>query len=170
LDWSSSLTRVSARIEKGPVSTKAKVTRYSIFDLSQKLFGVDISIVREVITLPKITRLPNVVTHILGVFNLRGIILPLLDIRQLFGIAAKTIQKSDMVIVIESTNFSIGVLVDKVLDFVDVEDTQIKVPSRSISADIAHYIKGLYQQESLPKIHLINVEKLVNSPDLILFR
>ena len=149
---------------------KARFTRYSVFDLSQKLFGVDISIVREVINLPKITRLPNVASHILCVFNLRGIILPLLDIRQLFGIEEKTPQNSDMIVVMESTKFSFGVLVDRVLDFADVEDAQIQVPSRSITADIAHYIKGLYEHESLPIIHLVNVEKLFNSPDLILFR
>jgi purine-binding chemotaxis protein CheW len=168
LEWSSILTHVTTRIDKRKI--KAKFTRYSVFDLSQKLFGVDISIVREVITLPRMTRLPNVATHILGVFNLRGIILPLLDIRQLFGIEEKIPQNSDMIVVIENTDFSIGILVDRVLDFVDLEDTQIQVPSRSITADIAHYIKGLYTQENLPIIHLVNVEKLLNSPDLILFR
>ena len=144
----------------------ATVSRYSIFSLSDMLFGIEIESVKEVLKYPSITNLPNVDLHILGVFNLRGTIVSLVDLRYTLSLEVQDIKNTDMILLVEMNEMLIGILVEKVLDFVDVENLEIQIPSRSISSSIANYIKGSYEKEELGKIFLLDLEKLLKSSEI----
>ena len=104
-----------------------KYTRYSIFSVSGKLFGLEISTVREVLPPPKVTYLPNVPTHVIGVFNLRGSIISLVDIQQILDLGLTEKKDTNMVLLVESSNLLISFIVEQVLDFVEVENSQVKL-------------------------------------------
>ena len=85
-----------------------------MFSASGKLFGLELSIVREVLQPPEVTKIPNMLAHILGVYNLRGTIITLVDIRQILGLDQNKDKKSDMVILLKNGDFTISFIVDRV--------------------------------------------------------
>lgn len=144
-------------------------TRYSVFNISDKLFGIEISYVREVLKNPIITKLPNVKSQVVGVFNLRGTILPLIDLRIMLGFEVSEKKISDMVLLLETDKTVSGVLVEQVLDFANIEDIKIQLPSRNINAKIANIIKGFYEKEGTAMIFLIDPEKFIKPKVLFQF-
>ncbi len=140
-----------------------KYTRYSVFSVSGKLFGLEMSTVREVLPPPKVTFLPNVPTHVVGVYNLRGNIISLIDIQQILGLNSTGKKDTDMVLVVESSDFLISFVVEKVLDFVEVENSKVQLPSKNIPARMAYFIRGIYETDKMGQIYLFETEKLLNS-------
>ncbi len=143
-----------------------KFSRYSIFSLAGQLFGLEINIVREVFTFTRVTKLPNASPGILGVYNLRGSIITLIDLRRVLGLDSAESKDSDTVILIESGKFTLSFIVEKVLDFVEVENSKVQLPTRSIPARIAHFIRGTYDSENLGQIYIIETEKLLKSDEI----
>ncbi len=144
-------------------ANQEKYTRYSVFSVSGKLFGIEMSTVREVLPPPKVTFLPNVPTHVLGVYNLRGNIISLIDIQQILGLNAEEKKDSDMVLLVESSDFLISFVVEKVLDFVEVENSKVRLPSRNIPAPMAYFFRGIYETDKMGQIYLFETENLLNS-------
>lgn len=140
-----------------------KYTRYSVFSVSGKLFGLEMSKVREVLPPPKVTLLPNVPTHVVGVYNLRGNIISLIDIQQILSLNSTEKKDTDMVLVVESSDFLISFVVEKVLDFVEVENSKVQLPSKNIPARMAYFIRGIYETDKMGQIYLFETEKLLNS-------
>ena len=144
----------------------ATLNRYSVFFTSDNYFGIEISAVREVIPIPKISKIPNVPRQVLGIFNLRSNLISLVDIRPLLGFKLKKKQNSDMVLILGDGKFTFGILVEKVMDFIMVEKSKIQIPSNNISKKITNYISGLFEMEGLGVIHLLDTNRLHNSNDL----
>jgi chemotaxis signal transduction protein len=71
-----------------------------------------------------------------------------------------------MVVLIEGNHSIMGVLVEKVLDFVNIEDVKIQIPSRDINARVANYIQGFYEKEGTGTIYLFDPEKLFKSAEI----
>jgi chemotaxis signal transduction protein len=143
--------------------TKEKYTRYSVFSLSGKLFGLEMSSVREVLSPPKVTLLPNVPAHVLGVYNLRGNILSLVDIQRILGLASTNKKETDMIMLVESSRSLISFEVEKVLDFVEVENSKIQEPSKNITARLAYFVRGIYDAKTIGRIYLLETENFLNS-------
>ena len=143
-----------------------KFSRYSVFSLSGQLFGLEINVVREVFTFTRATKLPNASPGILGVYNLRGSIITLIDLRRVLGLDSLEAKESDTVILIESGKFILSFIVERVLDFVEVENSKVQLPTRSIPERMAHFIRGIYDSESFGQIYLIEAEKLLKSDEI----
>ena len=107
--------------------------RYSILCISGYYFGVEVKYVREVQLLPVITKVPNVHKSILGVFNLRGQIQSIIDIRGVLNLPSGKVSEEDFVVVLEHDKRVIGVLVEKVLDVFTVDTGNIQIPTREMS-------------------------------------
>ena len=149
-------------MEKNRKEKQSKISRFSIFIIAEKLFGIELSNVNEVITLPKVSKIPSSPNNILGVFNLRGTILTLLEISEIIGIE---VQDSDenMVLIVEDVNQQMGILVEKVLDVINVEESEIQLPSRDMPPKMAKNIIGYYEKEGMGTINLLNLKELLAS-------
>ena len=135
---------------------REKKTEYSVFSISGKLFGLDISSVKEVLKLPRVTRLPNTGKYILGVYNLRGSIISLLDLHQALGLDVQQSECGDMVIVIEENNLRLSFVVDKVMDFVKIAQSMIQTPLDEQNFGNEKFVSGTYKHESFGQIFLLN--------------
>jgi len=151
-------------------NVQVRSSRYSVFSISETLFGIEILAVKEVLPLPQYTRLPNVAAYILGVFNLRGMILPLVDIRYILGIKPKAAESSDMILLIEQGKTRIGIIVERVLDIVNVDESRIELPTRNLSPLFGNYVGGIYKKEGLGTIYLFDTDRLINAPELQTYR
>lgn len=141
--------------------SKTKVSRFSVFIISEKLFGIELSNVNEVITLPKISIVPSAPKHVLGVFSLRGKILTLLEINNILGIDRQEYNDENMVLITDHFNQKVGILVEKVLDVLNLDESEIQLPSRDMSHKMAKNIIGYYEYEGMGTINLLNLNELL---------
>lgn len=125
-----------------------RVEQYIIFSIDQQEYGVSVSVVREIRGWIPEKRLPNLPLYVRGVINLRGTVIPIVDLRARFGDGATETTKTHVVIIIESGDSLKGLLVDAILDILPIPHTQIKpAPDMAGEALDAHYLDGLYTPE-----------------------
>ena len=134
--------------------------RYSLFKIANKLFAIDIDVVKEVVNLPKITSVPNVEQPFAGVFNLRGIIVPLIDFRSLWGIEHNSRFSMGTAIIVEYKKNLLGLAVEKVLDFITVEEAKIKTSAGPVPEQLKPLLRGAYNYDELEQVYLIDVNKM----------
>lgn len=138
-----------------------------MFSASGKFFGLELSIVREVLQPPEVTKIPNMLAHILGVYNLRGTIITLVDIRQILGLDQNKDKKSDMVILLKNGDFTISFIVDRVLDFIEIDNSKIQQETSKIPSRIARYLRGIYHEKRMGEVHLFETDKLLNAKEIL---
>jgi len=113
------------------------------FQLEDVEYGIEILSVHEILRIPAITRLPNTPHFIKGVLNLRGNVIPVVDVRERFGFPKAVLTDQSRVIVIESEDKLIGLLVDNVSQVLRIRENNIDPPSVLIEGVSEEYIKGV---------------------------
>lgn len=113
------------------------------FLLEDVEYGVDILSVHEILRYPDITRLPNTPQFIKGVINLRGNVIPVVDVRMRFGYPPGEVTDLTRVIVIETEGKEVGLLVDNVYQVVRIHESFVDPPSELIEGVSEEYIKGI---------------------------
>ena len=144
--------------------------RYSVMCISEQNFAVEIEYMREVIPLPKIAPVPNVDDSIYGIFNLRGNIYPVFDLRKLFRLVENEITDKNFVVLLEIDQLIFGVLVDRVLDVTLIENDKIQVPTREMSPQYVQYLSGYYQHKKMGMVYLMDLSQILQSKELIRYR
>ncbi len=113
-----------------PVSALAG--KYLAFALGQEEYGLPVLKVREIIKVMDITPVPQVPTHVKGVINLRGKVIPVVDLRLKFGMPRAKESEQAVIIVVQyasaGRDVTMGVLVDQVLEVLSIESAQIEPP------------------------------------------
>jgi len=90
--------------------------QYVTFSIKEELYGIDVRRVQEVMNIPKITKVPNTMPFMKGVIDLRGIIIPLIDMRIKFKIEEKAYDQKTVILIIDVKNVICGIIVDSVSD------------------------------------------------------
>lgn len=117
------------------------------FTLNDEMFGVDILRVQEINRMVSITKIPQTPHYIEGVINLRGKIIPILDIRKKFNIEVREWDKNTRIIVIDVNNSVIGMVVDSVSEVLRIPKNSIE-PSPKITSSVGmDYINGVVKLE-----------------------
>jgi purine-binding chemotaxis protein CheW len=136
------------------------IMRYSLFKITNRLFAIDIDAVKEVVNLPRITAVPNVELPFAGVFNLRGIIVPLLDFRSILGAEKDSRFSMGTALIVEYQQNVLGLAVEKVLDFITVDKAKIKSSSSPIPAQLNSLLQGVYDYDAIEQVYLIDVKTI----------
>jgi purine-binding chemotaxis protein CheW len=114
-----------------------------IFELSSEYFGVEIAAVQSIIKIQPITKLPHTPSFVEGVTNLRGKVLPVIDLRKRFGVAARELDKNSRIIVVSLDQNEVGIIVDEVSEVVTVPTQAVEAaPAIATTVDSA-FIKGI---------------------------
>lgn len=133
------------------------------FSLAGEEYGVDILAVREIRGWTRVTRIPQAPPHVLGVLNLRGAVVPVMDLRLRFGIERAEYGVNTVMIVVAVEDRLFGIVVDAVSDVIDIDPAAIKpVPDMGAIVD-TRYLKGLATHVER-MVMLLDVEKLMR-PD-----
>ncbi|WP_298377323.1 chemotaxis protein CheW [Azospirillum sp.] len=134
--------------------------QYVSFTVGAEEYGVNILAVREIRGWTPESRLPNLPDYVRGVINLRGIIIPIFDLRARFGGGATEVTKRHVVVVMQVGERTRGILVDAISDILAIGPESIKPPPDVDSGLIdAEYLSGLYTAENR-MVTLLNVDKL----------
>lgn len=140
--------------------------KYLSFAVGEEDFGIDISHVTEIIGIQKITQVPDMPSYIRGVINLRGKVIPVMDVRLRFGMEQREYDDRTCIIVVDVRGAAIGLVVDTVKEVVDIPPAQIELPPDVADRTGNRYIKGLGKVGEQVKI-LLDVERLVKQEDLL---
>lgn len=136
--------------------------RVSVIEINGYLFGVDILKSKEVFPLPSFTAVPNTREFVLGVFNLRGEIYPLVDISLVLGLEPKPVQSSDMVMLLEGDRAGVGIITDRIHGVHLISSNSIKSAKGSISLEMQEFISGMVTDRST-EIYLLNLERVISA-------
>jgi len=133
-----------------------------VFRVEDEEFALKISNVKEILRVPSITKLPNTPEHILGLCSLRGQLLPVMDCRKLFGIPDRDFNESSRIIVAEIQEKTVGLLSDKVLEVLSVDQSVVKAPPASIGGIDGGVLDGiLVLDDGKRVVMLLNAEKII---------
>lgn len=117
--------------------------QYLTVNLAHEEYGIDILAVREIRGWTPVTRIPQSPHYVLGVLNLRGAIVPVIDLRLRFGLVREEYSATTVTVIITVAGRQFGVVVDAVSDVLDVADDAIRpVPDMGTTVD-TEYLKGL---------------------------
>ncbi|MBL0140853.1 MAG: chemotaxis protein CheW [Betaproteobacteria bacterium] len=136
-----------------------------VFRLGGEEYGVDILKVQEIRGYDKVTALPSAPDFLKGVVNLRGTIVPVLDLRVKFGLPEPTYDAFTVVIVLRIVSRVIGIVVDGVSDVVQLTANEIKSAPRLGSLVDATYLAGLATQSDR-MILLLDIESFLSAREL----
>ena len=137
------------------------------FRLGAEEYGIDILAVREIRAFERPTRIANAPAFILGVVNLRGVIVPIVDLRIKFGVAQPTYDGSTVVIILNVAERVLGIVVDAVSDVLPLKQEEIRPAPEFSSAIDASYVRGLASLSGRLLI-LIDIEMLMTSQGMAL--
>ncbi|MDR3183645.1 MAG: chemotaxis protein CheW [Planctomycetaceae bacterium] len=116
---------------------------YLTFRLGNEDYGIEIRYVTEIVGMQKITEVPDMPMYVRGVVNLRGQVIPVLDMRLRFNMQARDYDERTCIIVVNIGGAQVGLVVDTVNEVRNIDDEQISPPPKTAGADSAKYIQGM---------------------------
>ena len=149
---------------------KSTTNKYLIFNINEENYGIPITKVREVIRFVKITSIHEVSEFLRGVINLRGRIIPIIDMRLKMGMSEKEYNDRTIFIITEvlgeHESFLIGMAVDSVSDVVDISDENLeKTPDIGLKLK-SQYLYGIAQVND-KMIMILNIDKILTSDEIV---
>lgn len=138
--------------------------KFLTFCMGQDFYGIEIKFVTEIIGLQPITEIPQMPEYIKGIINLRGKIIPVMDVRLRFKKPYREYNDRTCIVVIEIRDVSIGLIVDSVSEVISIPDEEIVAPP-SMTKEGNRYIKGIGKVGTEVKL-LLDSDKLLNDTEL----
>ena len=117
--------------------------KYLSFRLGAEEYGIEIQHIIEIIVMQEITKVPDMPDFIIGVINLRGNVISVMDIRRRFGLDARDYDDRTCIIVVQINNISIGLIVDSVKEVLDIPGSQIDPAPNITKGSESRFIQGL---------------------------
>lgn len=152
-------------MEQGALTTANGAREYLTFTLGNEEYGMDILKVQEIRGYDAVTRIANTPDFIKGVINLRGVIVPIVDMRIRFNLGTVEYGEFTIVIIINVLNRVVGMVVDGVSDVVALAPEQVK-PAPELSATLdTRYLAGLATIDERMLI-LVDIERLMASAEM----
>ena len=140
-------------------------SEFLAFTLGKEEYGIDILKVQEIRGYEAVTRIANAPVFVKGVINLRGIIVPVVDMRIKFNLGTPTYDQFTVVIIININSRIVGMVVDSVSDVTTLIPDQIKPPPEMDTTFNSDYLIGLGTIDERMLI-LVDIDKLMSSPDM----
>jgi len=147
------------------------VQKYTIFNLENEFYAIPISKIQEIISFTPITPLHDVSNFLKGVINLRGRIIPVIDLRLKFGLPEKPYTDRTIFIIVElisgDNTSHIGLIVDSIREVVEIDDQQIeKTAEKGYKFFKGKYLHGITQINN-NMIMILNLENILSTEEII---
>lgn len=143
---------------------EGELKRWVTFRLGQELYGVNVMQVREVLRYTDIAPVPGAPSYVLGIINLRGNVVTVMDTRMRFGLPSAEVTDSTRIMIIESDNHVVGILVDSVAEVVDLNTNDIDDTPNVGTEDSAKFISGVCNRDE-DLLILIDLTKLLSDQE-----
>jgi purine-binding chemotaxis protein CheW len=155
------------------VSEITETRQYLTFKLGNEIFAIDVAKVREVLDFTKITEIPRTPEFMSGVINLRGSVVPVVDLRLCFEMTKTERTRNTCIVVVEvlldKESLVIGALADSVEEVIDLEPDQIQPPPKIGTQISTEFIKGMGKRDT-EFIMILDIDRVFSSEDLMAVR
>jgi purine-binding chemotaxis protein CheW len=138
------------------------IRRWVTFRLAGEIYGVDVMAVQEVLRVPEIVPVPGAPEFIIGIINLRGNVVTVIDTHKIFGLAPNEITDASRIVIIEAGKQVAGLLVDSVAEVVNIASKQIETAPDVGTTESAKYIQGITHHNDELLI-LVDVNRLLTT-------
>ena len=138
--------------------------RYVTFRLADETYGIQVMQVQEVLRVTEIAPVPGAPSYVLGIINLRGNVVTVIDTRSRFGLMRKENDDSTRIVIIEAERQVIGILVDSVAEVVDLKSTQIESAPNVGNDESSRYIQGVATRDGELLI-LVDLDRLMTEEE-----
>jgi len=138
--------------------------KYLTFHIGTEDYGISIAYVTEIIGIQSITEIPEMPDFIKGVINLRGKVIPVMDVRTRFKLSPREYDERTCIIVVEIDGTSVGLVVDAVNEVADIPEDQVEAPPKSKRKG-GSYIQGIGKIDKEVKI-LLDINKILYDEEL----
>lgn len=151
------------------MAEELQATQYLTFTLADEVFAVDVARVREILEMPGITKVPQVPEFMRGVINLRGCVVPVIDLRLKFGMQETAQTVNTCIIVVEvdmdGENIVLGALADSVQEVIEMEPSQIEAAPHIGTHLKTEFLKGMGKHDG-NFVMILDIDKVFNCEEL----
>ena len=142
-------------------NVQGPVSQWVTFSLADETYGIDVMQVQEVLRVSDIAPVPGAPSYVLGILNLRGNVVTVIDTRARFGLPSREVDESSRVIIIEANRQVVGMLVDGVSEVVEIATESIESAPNVGNDEGARYIQGVCSGDDRLLI-LVDLNKLLD--------
>lgn len=150
--------------ELASAASSAGTLQCVTFTLDDETYGINVMQVQEVLRVTEIAPVPGAPHYVLGIINLRGNVVSVIDTRTRFGLMNKEADDATRIIIIEAQSQIIGILVDSVAEVVDIERGEIELAPNVGNEETSKYIDGVVSRDSRLLI-LVDLNKLLSDAE-----
>ena len=141
-----------------------EIIQWVTFRLDDEKYGIRVMQVQEVLRMTEIAPVPGAPDYVLGIINLRGNVVTVIDSRKRFGLAEADMDDSTRIVIIEADKHVVGILVDSVAEVVDLRSSEIDAAPNVGNDDSSKYIQGVSSKDKELLI-LVDVNKLLTDDE-----
>ena len=145
-------------------STDDPILQWVTFRLDNETYGINVMQVQEVLRYTEIAPVPGAPSHVLGIINLRGHVVTVIDTRECFGLQSAQVDDSTRVVIMEIDKQVIGILVDSVAEVVYLRQSEIETAPNVGNKDAAKFIQGVCNKNGELLI-LVELEKMMSDEE-----
>ena len=141
----------------------SQFNRWVTFRLADEIYGINVMQVQEVLRMTEIAPVPGAPSSVLGIVNLRGNVVTVIDTRELFGLPSSETTDQTRIMIVECNKIIVGLLVDSVAEVVNIQNTDIDSAPAIGNEDNSRYIQGVFSKNGEILI-LVDLNRLM-TPD-----
>lgn len=145
-------------------ATSNDADRWVTFKLESETYGINVMQVQEVLRVSEIASVPGAPDYVIGIINLRGNVVTVVDTRRRFGMASKEVDDLARIVIIETEDQVVGILVDSVSEVVEIPGSEIETAPNVGTEESAKYILGVTSRDSELLI-LVDLNKFLSEEE-----
>jgi purine-binding chemotaxis protein CheW len=158
-------TAINVKVKKEMRVHTEEMLQLVSFNIGQEEFGLDIQRIQEINRMVEITRVPNSPEFVTGVINLRGKVIPIIDLRKRFGFPPKESDRNTRIIVVELSDMVVGFAVDSVSEVLRIPKNITEPPPPIVAGIGSEYITAVAKLENRLLI-LLDIERILKDNEI----
>jgi purine-binding chemotaxis protein CheW len=145
----------------------AEELKVIVFTLANEEYGIEVDKVRTIERMTPITRVPKTPPFVKGVINLRGIVIPVIDLRGRFGLPETELGENARIIIVAADDLEVGFIVDSANDVMDVMSDSIENPPEVVGGVKAKYLSGVAKVGDNRLLILLHLAEVLNRTEIV---
>jgi len=138
-----------------------------VFKLADESYGIEVDKVRTIERMSPVTRVPKTPPFVKGVINLRGNVVPVIDLRGRFGLPEVEPDDNTRIVIVNVADMEVGFIVDSANDVIDLTEDRIEDPPEIVGGVKAKYLRGVAKLDDGRLLVLLNLSEVLNKAEIV---
>lgn len=138
-----------------------------VFELGEETYGVEVDKVKTIERMMPMTRVPKTPPFVKGVINLRGVVVPVIDLRGRFGLEEADYTEHSRIIIVSMEQLEVGLIVDSASNVIDINTDVIEEPPEIVGGIKAKYLQGVAKLSDESLLVMLNLKEVLNKDEIV---